>query len=689
MIFVLFIQEILNFWSNFKMNILIPHHWLLEHLETEAAPIEIQKYLSLSGPSIERIYQIEGESVYDIEITTNRVDSMNIRGIAREAAVILNQAGIKATLKPLQIIDKNSLQLTKSLPLPKVFNNSELNKRTIFVVLKNVKRAATPKWMAKRLTQTEMNIHDAAIDITNYVTHEIGHPIHAFDYDKLMNTGGEIHIVEAKKGEKFVTLDGEIFETVGGEVVFKNSEDQIIDLPSIKGTANTSIDESTQNILLLAESIRADKVRFTSMTHAIRTTAAQLMEKNVDPHLAESTLLKAIELYQNLCEAEIGSKIFDDFSGETSPKQINISLQKINDYLGLEINKKEIIKILTDLECKVEIFEKEKIAELKVTSPTFRPDLAIPVDIIEEVARIYGYHNLPSKLMDTTIPTTYPKGINFIIENKIKHFLSNIGWQEIYSYSLVSEKIALKSDYPTTQHLKLQNPLTDDKVYLRRSLLASLEEILDNNSQQKTLSVFEIANTYQPQTENKLPSEELLLCLVSSSNYRDVRGALESLLAQFFIQNIDITTNEKATKQFSQSAKIIVKNKASDLTEIGVIGVLKSGKIGVEISIAKLLEVVHTHPIYQPIPKTMPIIEDLTFTLPQEIAVGEIISTIKNIDQLINKVELKDVYKHNHTFTIKFHDLKKNLSAIDVEPLRKNIVRKIEKQYQAKLVGEV
>jgi phenylalanyl-tRNA synthetase beta chain len=684
MIFALFTQEILNFWSNFKMNILIPHHWLLEHLETEASAEEIQKYLSLSGPSVERIYQTEGEAVYDIEITTNRVDSMNVRGVAREAAVILNQAGIKAQLKPLQIINKNSLQLTKPLPLPKVFNNDELNKRTIFIVLKNINRAATPAWMVKRLTQTEMNIHDAAIDITNYVTHEIGHPIHAFDYDKLMNTGGEIHIEEAKVGEKFTTLDGEEFETVGGEVVFKNKEGQIIDLPSIKGTANTSIDESTKNVLLLAESIRADKVRFASMTHAIRTTAAQLMEKNIDPNLAETTILKAVELYQNLCEAEVGSKLYDDFLGEVAPKQVKISLQKINDYLGLKIDKKEIVRILTDLECQIAVSQKEKGTELKVTPPTFRPDLSIPVDIIEEVARIYGYHNLPSKLMDTTIPTTYPEKVNFVIEDKIKHFLSNIGCQEIYSYSLVSEEIAVKSGHSASQHLRLQNPLTDDKVYLRRSLLPSLEEIIDDNPQQKKLSVFEMANTYTPQEDSDLPHEKLELGFVSTTEYRLVRGILESLLDQLFIRNYEIVDHKKTTKPFHQSAKIVIEDEV-----IGVIGVLSSGRVGIQITITKLLAVANTHPTYQPIPKTMPIIEDLTFTLPKEIAVGKIISAIKDIDQLISSVELKDIYKQNHTFTIKFHDLKKNLSVIDIEPLRKDIVRQIEKQHQAKLVGEV
>jgi phenylalanyl-tRNA synthetase beta chain len=302
------------------MNILIPHQWLLEHLDTKATPKKIQEILSLSGPSVEHIYRKQQEEVYDIEVTTNRVDSMSIRGIAREAAVILSQAGIPSQLKSLKLKNQKELIIQgESLPLPQINNNPEISKRVLCVILKNVKKTPTPNWMAKRLLQTDMNVHDSVIDITNYITHELGHPCHAFDYDKLMKSGGVINIVEAEKNEKFTTLDGLDFVTVGGEVVFKNAKNEIIDLPSIKGTANTSIDDNTTNVLLLLESIIAPKVRFASMTHAIRTTAAQLMEKNVDPNLAELVLLRGIELYQQLCKAQIGSQIFDDFPVKTVP----------------------------------------------------------------------------------------------------------------------------------------------------------------------------------------------------------------------------------------------------------------------------------------------------------------------------------------------------------------------------------
>ncbi|MCB9813663.1 MAG: phenylalanine--tRNA ligase subunit beta [Pseudomonadales bacterium] len=664
------------------MNILIPHKWLLEHLDTKATDAEIQKYVSLCGPSIERIYQTEGDSVYDIEITTNRVDSMSVRGIAREIAVILEQFDVKASLKPSNIIKNVDVDVspTEMLPLPKIKNDPKLSKRLTCVVLSGVNRNQTPDWMAKRLIQTGQNVHDAVIDITNYVTHELGHPCHAFDYDKLMQTGGEINVEEAKKGETFSTLDGETFTTVGGEVVFKNGQNEIIDLPSIKGTANTSIDDSTKNVLLLLESIMAEKVRFASMTHAIRTTAAQLMEKNVDPNLAEDVLLKGIELYKSLTDAKVASKIFDEYPGKKSLDPVKITLKRINEYLGIDIKLDKVQSILEQLECKV----KASDDLITVYPPTFRPDLSIPADIVEEIARIYGYHNFPSILMDTPIPTNRQKGVNFIIEDRIKRFLSSIGLQEIYSYSMVSEEIALKTD-TLENHLKISNPLTDDRIYMRLSLIPSLEEIIDQNPQTPNLSVFEIANVYPP-IEGNLPNENLHLGIVSTESYPKVRGIVESLFENLFIEKITI---EIVSSPMVSNVGIITVIHQGKKVELGGIKLLQSNKVAVEIDFAKLLQAVSTHPNYQPSPKTAVMVEDMTFTLPPKTLVGDVINSILQLSKIITKVELKTKYKQNYSFVITYHDDDKNVSSVDVEPLRKKIPKVLDSIYKAKLVGTV
>lgn len=668
------------------MNILIPHTWLLEHLDTQAKPKEIQEKVSLCGPSIERIYDIEGDKVYDIEVTTNRVDSMSIRGIAREAAVILEQFGVDAKLKPSQIPEDLQVNVPepKRLPLPKITNDPKLSKRVICVVLKGVKRNPTPDWMGKRLLQTEQNIHDAVIDITNYVTHELGHPCHAFDYDKLMNTGGEIIITEAKSGETFVTLDGNEFETVGGEVVFKNGEGEIIDLPSIKGTANTSIDEDTKNVLLLLESIQAEKVRFASMTHAIRTTAAQLMEKNVDPNLAKDVLIKGAQLYQELCDAQIASEIYDEFPGKSTPTPVKTKLATIQEYLGIAISETEVVEILEQLECSVTSQKQNSEIILSVTPPTFRPDLTIPADIVEEIARIYGYHKLPSVVMDTRLPLNPQTGVDFTLENKIKRFLSAQGLQEIYSYSMVSEELALQVD-KLENHLKLQNPLTDDRIYLRKSLLPSLVEIIDQNSHEDKLTVFEIANVYLPR-KNQLPEETLRLSIVSKNSQisvaehlRSIRGNLDALFRLLFVSGISVLqkTQNSGTIQYEVNGKTL---------ELGTISITTEEYVAIELEFAKILEIAHSHPTYQPIPKTAFITEDMTFTLQPKVRVGVLATEIEKQSNLITNVELKDVYKNNYTFTITYHDPEKNLSSDDLKLLRREIVATLEKQ-QARLVG--
>lgn len=665
------------------MNILIPHTWLLEHLDTQAQPEEIQKYLSLCGPSVERIYDRDGDKVYDIEVTTNRVDSMSVRGIAREAAVILPQFGIKARLKPLQVrLPQPST--SASLPLPKITNNPEYCHRIMCVTLADVAKTPTPDWMAKRLQQIEVNVHDSMIDITNYVTHDLGHPCHAFDYDQIMKLGGEIIVTEAKAGKKFTTLDGVEYTTVGGEIVFENPAGEIIDLPAVKGTANTALNDNTKNVLFWIEALDHEKVRFASMTHAIRTVAAQLNEKQVDPHLAEPVLAEAVRYYQELCQAQVASEVYDDFPGRVEPSTVTVSLHQIRDYLGLELSLERIQDILEQLECQVTVDLGSR--ELTVKPPTFRPDLQIPADVIEEIARIYGYHNLPSVIMATEIPLKPQPGVSFAVEDRIKHFLADIGWQEMYTYSLVSAELAEQSGYSLPEHLKLANPLTDDKVYLRRSLLPSLSEVIGQNTQAKSLSVFEIANVYQP-VKNSVPNEVLHLSLVTTTDFRSVKGVVEALLDRLFVRKYAVQPSD--TTSFNQSGAILAENEDGELIEIGTIGKLENGYLAADIIVPDLLKVIHKHPIYQPIPKTSPVIEDLTFTLPSRTTIGKVLAKMTAVSELIQSVTLHDQYQQNFSFTVTYIDPTNNLSGQDVEPIRKKIVSMMQHEFNAQLVGSV
>ncbi len=231
------------------MNILIPDSWLRDYLKTKATPKQIKDCLSLCGPSVERIYTVNGETVYDIEITTNRVDAYSVRGIAREAAVILPQFGIDAKMLSVDSVDLKGREYRKAHPLDISIDNTHgFCGRILAMKLGSVRIGQSPKWMQRRLQLVGQRPINNLIDITNYVMWEIGHPVHAFDYDRL--TQKKIIVREAKKGEHAVTLDNIHHTFMGGELIFDDGKGEIIDIPGIMGTANTVVTDGTKNVLL-------------------------------------------------------------------------------------------------------------------------------------------------------------------------------------------------------------------------------------------------------------------------------------------------------------------------------------------------------------------------------------------------------------------------------------------------------
>jgi phenylalanyl-tRNA synthetase beta chain len=668
------------------MNILIPDSWLREHLQSRASKKELQKYLSLSGPSVERIYEDE---VYDIEVTTNRVDSMSVRGIAREAATILKRAGIPAKLKPINFtqIQKHP---NRDLPLPEIIYETDSVHRVLAVVMTDLQHLDSPESMQKRIRQIGVNAHEAMIDISNYITHELGHPCHVFDYDQIMERGGKIIIKEAAKGKKFVTLDEVEHTTLGGEIVFESTSGEIIDLPAIKGTLNTGVNKNTKSILFWIESLDAKKVRQASMGHAIRTVAAQLNEKNVDPHLGKEVMEYGVELFNKLCHAKVASELYDYFPDRQSLKPVKVKLQTVENYLGIKLKESEIKEILTDLDCQVTI-QNEIVT---VNPPTFRPDIQIEADVVEELARIYGYHNLPSKLMDGELSVHPDPNTNYQFENLIKHFLADIGWQEIYSYSLISEQQALDSGYGLENHLKLANPLKEENTYLRRTLVPSLIEIIENNPAQKQMSVFELANVYHKKSSG-LPEQVLKLTLVSNQIYRQVKGDLMSLFERLYIFSHDqeLILEEKIAKDIQmpiadQEAQLSIRS-GKQKTKLGTLMILPNKLVSIELELKSLLAAAQKYPQYRKLIKTASIVEDLTFTLEKNTAVGELMMAMHKADPRVKKVELLNIYERNYSFSFIYQDDSVNISNEEVEPIRQKIVKIGQDEFKASLVGQI
>jgi len=651
------------------MNILIPHSWLKDFLQTEASPAKIANCLSLCGPSVEKIDKIANDYIYDIEVTTNRVDMMSVMGIAREAAAILPQFNIKAKLK--QDIYQPTESVPEGDPFPlKLTINHQLCPRFAAVVIKNTTVKPSPKKIQQSLEASDIRTLNNVIDISNYLMRAYGQPIHTFDLDKIKQ---QMILRLSKKGEKLTTLDNKVFTLLGNDIVIEDAGHRLIDLCGIMGGLNTAIDNNTKNVLLFIQTYNPQHIRHTSMALGQRSEAAQLFEKSVDPELVMPVLLQGIQLFKKLTNGEQGSQIIDIYPKPYKPKTITTSLQLIKDRLGIDISSKNVSQILNSLGFNNK-FSQENFT---ITIPSWRAkDINLPEDIVEEVARIYGYHKLPSRLMKTAIPTNYPQE-KLKLEHQIKTWLTGMGLNEIYTNSMVSETLVKQSPYSLKSHLKIKNALSEKWQYMRRSLIPSHLKTLNQNPHTKNITFFEIAHTYHSKPKS-LPEEKLELIISSNKSFSHLKGIIETLFVKLHLQ--------PQFKPKKDSAEILIKNQS-----VGTIG---PSNLNPEVQIALLnlkpiLKLAQLYPQYQPLSPHSPILEDMTFTLPAKTYLGPVINTIKKSHNLIQKVKLTKTYQKNHTFNITYQSQIQPLNDKMIAPIRKKIVTILSKKFRAKLVGKL
>ncbi len=662
------------------MNILISHNWLKEYLQTNASPEQIAKYLSLCGPSVERVTKVNGDFVYDIEITTNRVDMMSILGIGREARAILPQFNIQTSLKQPKLA-QDIKPKGEILPIA-IKDPDHLCYRVLGVVMDNVKLGPSPKLIQQRLEKTGIRSLNNAVDVTNYVMTEIGHPAHVFDYDRI--TTKKLVLRKAKKGEKIISLEGKEYTLTGGDIVIDDGTGKIIDLPGIIGTQNSIVTSQTKRVLLFIEANNPYQIRKSSMELGIRTVAATLNEKGVDPELAKTALLRGIQLFKELTGSKVASPIHDIYPQPYKPKDVKTSLEMITQRLGVEINSQRIEKILTALGFKVKIKTLNNQTEFIVTVPSLRArDINIPEDIVEEVARIYGYHNLPS-----IIPPLYqlpekPEENNFIWEKKTKTLLRDWGFTETYTYTFQSKKELKQFKLEPEKHLKLKNPLTKDWVYLRTNLIPSLLSVLkENRGVKEEVKIFELSSVFIPQ-ENKLPLEKQKLVLLwQASKFYTLKGVCEALLHELGIKKLKfVNVNKEKYFNWHPVRTALIKSKGKNLGLIGLLKpsivqnfTLKKPVVAAYLNFDIISSLANNKKTYLPIPKYPAVIEDLSFLISQKETTQKIIKIIKNSHPLVTKVKLKDIYKTVKTFEIHYQDPDKSLAAEEVSKARRKII---------------
>lgn len=665
------------FWNNFNMNILIPDSWLRDYLKTKATPAQLKEYLSLCGPSIERVNHVGKETVYDIEITTNRIDSMSVYGVAREAHAILPRFDIKTELLP---IDTATLHFPKTALGITITDEKKYCRRILAVKISNITLGPSPAWFSKRLELVGQRSINNIVDITNYVMWETGHPVHAFDYDRLLQK--KIIVREARKGEIVISLDEKKHTMVGGELIFDDGTGTIIDIPGIMGTSNTVVTPQTKNVLLFIENSIPEKIRFTSMTHAIRTNAAVINEKDPDSELALIAMQKAIGYALEFTKGTLGSTLYDAYPVKPEARTVSVSRKKLDSYMGISLPPTEITRALTSLGFETTVSKDD----VTVVCPTFRKDVEIDVDIIEEVARIHGYHAVVSTLPEKTPPPVIPDPA-LAVETFIKNRLRDWGYTEIYGYSMISESELTRLGFSPSQTYKISNPLSDEWVYMRPSLLTTMLPILKQNlSHKKVLQLFELSMTYRWQ--NGLPQERPMLMIAWTGNeFLQAKGVGETLLKLFGIAYEE--THSASDPHYSDVHLA--------LGEFGHVGVLNSAILAgfdivlpvtiLELDLNRIVSNQKPDRTYTPIPKYPPAIEDLAFIVPDNFSVGPFMKALKNVHPLIKTVTFLDSHEQTRTVRIEYLDQTKNLVAEDIRPVREKLITIAKQSFLAELKG--
>ncbi len=493
---------------------------------------------------------------------------------------------------------------------------------------------------------------------------EMGQPVHIFDWDKIENS--TMTLRESKKGEKLTTLDNKEHVLPGGDIVIEDGSGSLIDLCGIMGGANSAVDVNTKNVLLFVQVYESSHIRKTSMSLAHRTDAANLFEKSLPVENVLPTLKKGVDLLEKITGGKTENTILDILNVHQKPTfvKFNEPIEKfVSKIIGVKIEYSEIVKILKSLE----IIVKSKVL---VEIPWVRQlDLLLPEDIAEEIARLYGYHNLPSEIMTGKLPETNNE-TPFKLENKIKQTLKGFGGIEVYTVSLVSK------DETSENSLRLKNPLGSEGEYLRTTLKQSLVKAVKENSFEKEgFHLFEIANVYIPR-KNNLPDEKMTLAgIFANTNYREAKGLIEALLESL---NIRYKTEAEDSKYFIPSQRLCIKVSSDN---IGEFGVLESGEIYYEFEINKLNLYTSEISKFKELPKYPPQIEDITVILPEKTKIGEVIEEVtKNIEQ-VSSMSLSDTYKNSNTFRILYQDSQKTLTDSEVKNLREKVIKILKEKF--------
>lgn len=664
-----------------------------------AGLMELSSEISVGTPLAETLGL--NDTVFELEITPNRPDCLSLIGVARE---IRAETGNELKLPEVKIqeTDTDIREMTSV-----TIDAPDLCPRYAARVIRGVKIGESPAWLKQRLESVGIGIINNIVDVTNFVLMEYGQPLHAFDYHKL----GENRIVvrRAVEGEQITTLDEEERELTSDMLVIADATKPVA-LAGVMGGYDSEITETTCDVLLESANFQPASIRATAKKLGMHTEASYRFERGADPEAVIPALNRATQLIVELTGGTVCEGVIDVYPGKREPVNIQLRPDRVNFILGTTLETDEIEKILSRLGFGVEVSQSKD--SYKVTVPSFRGDITREIDLIEEVARVYGYDNIPTTLPKGDIPVPV-SDISVEVRKRIKQFLLGSGLMEAVNYSFrhpnCFDKIRLAEDNPLRDALKLRNPLSPEMSILRTTLLPSL---LDNaqhnhNHQINNIALFEMSTVFlgdeEPGRVAGILAGEIGGGVYGnpskSPDFFDIKGIVEMLLEVCCMTNYTFKKTEDPTFHPGRNVEVLLEHK-----RVGILGEVHPEVLGnyelpykaylFELDLEALANVADFSKRFEPIPIYPSVQRDLAIVVDKEMQSDMPIDIIYSTGgDLVDSVRLFDVYvgdqvsdgKKSLAYTITYHSATETLTDKAVNDLHDKVVKRLGQELGAEL----
>jgi len=623
-------------------------------------------------------------TVLEINVTPNRPDCLGHMGIAREVGLIVGKRMVKPDATVMEgdtpVEEWVSVEILDPVACP----------RYCARIIYDVKIASSPKWLKKRLESVGVRSINNVVDVTNYVLMETGHPLHGFDYDLLQ--GQKIVVRKAEEGEIFVTLDEEKHTFRSEDLLICDAERGVA-LAGVMGGLNSEVSDSTQSILLESERL------------GMSTEASQRFERGVDPNNTIYAIDRATKLLSDVAGGKVARGVVDVYPRLIEPWEISLRFSRISTLLGSDIPRKSVFSILQGLDLKVEGED-----PLRVTVPTFRPDLVREIDLIEEIIRHYGYEKIEPNL-HSNVPLIYSQNGEQDFVEKVRDILVGLGFLETMNISLVSqEHVSVICD--ENRPVAIRNPLSPETTFLRTCLIPSLLDSIrwNKNRSASNLRLFEIGTTFSAR-EKTLPSERLFVAGVLTGfiranpfwgvtdekvNFFHLKGVVESLLESLHVTGYEFES-ERVPALRSETSMAIRCGEGS----IGLFGemdknLLDQWDIQDEVFIFEIpvdgLRDNSSKTRYTPIPKFPAVRRDLAIVVDEKVPVSSLNKLIRKVGgKKLISAKLFDLYqgqqippgKKSAAFSLTFMSPTRTLKEEEVDPIISSILKELEVSFSA------